>query len=215
MEWRGVGVSRMTTTEKEIIEEIRKNMISIAKPYLIDSQADPFIKEAAKTLLIRIENEESWVGKLIIGIMNISHVEGIKAGREQGEIIGRLLCANENHAIIEKENIDKGRKQRDEELNAQADKGVEILRYVGCLDEVDNDVAKLALSVMSREGTLISLAELTENLQKVKNEFMLQGRKQLAEEILIDSRLNSQINEAGIRLILKEKLQKDFQRTQP
>ena len=100
MEWRGVGVSRMTTTEKEIIEEIRKNMISIAKPYLIDSQADPFIKEAAKTLLIRIENEESWVGKLIIGIMNISHVEGIKAGREQGEIIGRLLCANETIDFI-------------------------------------------------------------------------------------------------------------------
>src|SRR3990167_2619027 len=111
MEWTRVGVSKMTTTEKEIIEEIRKNMISIAKPYLIDSQDDPFIKEAAKTLLIRIENEESWIGKLIIGIMNISHVEGIK-----------------------------------------------------------------------------------------------QGRKQLAEEILIDSRLNSQINEAGIRLILKEKL---------
>ena len=147
--WTRVGVSKMTTTEKEIIEEIRKNMISIAKPYLIDSQADPFIKEAAKTLLIRIENEESWVGKLIIGIMNISHVEGIKAGREQGEIIGRLLCANESHKELEEENKDKGIKQ---------------------------------------------------------------GRKQLAEEILIDSRLNSQINEAGIRLILKEKLQKEAEK---
>src|SRR3990167_8981907 len=97
MEWTRVGVSRMTTTEKEIIEEIRKNMISIAKPYLIDSQADPFIKEAAKTLLIRIENEESWIGKLIIGIMNISHAEGIKQGRKH--------LAEEIMPMINKNNI--------------------------------------------------------------------------------------------------------------
>ena len=170
--------------------------------------------EKEKEIVERLNNSTSIDSQLFYfnKVKGMILAEGIKVGKEQGEIIGRLLCANENHAIIEKENIDKGRKQRDEELNAQADKGVEILRYVGCLDEVDNDVAKLALSVMSREGTLISLAELTENLQKVKNEFMLQGRKQLAEEILIDSRLNSQINEAGIRLILKEKLQKEVEK---
>jgi len=37
------------------------------------------------------------------------------------------------------------------------------------------------------------------------------GRKQLAKEILTDKRLNSQINEAGIRIIIKEKLKKEVE----
>ena len=41
------------------------------------------------------------------------------------------------------------------------------------------------------------------------------GRKQLAEEVLNDSRLNSQINEAGIRIIIKEKLKKEVGNLNP
>src|SRR3990167_11342665 len=140
-------------TEEKIVEDIMKYIGT--KPYN-DSEIRQSISEGIKAGIEK--------GK-IIGMLecaNENHkkliedniAECIKAGREQGEIIGRLLCANESHKELEEENKDKGikqgRKQRDEELNTQADKGAEILRYAGCLDEVDNDVANLALSVMPK-----------------------------------------------------------------
>ena len=62
-------------------------------------------------------------------------------------------------------------------------------------------------------GRLLCANESHKELEEEnKDKGIKQGRKQLAEEILIDSRLNSQINEAGIRLILKEKLQKEVEK---
>ena len=103
--------------------------------------------EKEKEIVERLNNSTSIDSQLFYfnKVKGMILAEGIKVGKEQGEIIGRLLCANESHKELEEE----------------------------------------------------SKAE---------------GRKQCIEGILIDSRLNSQINEAGIRLILKEKLQKEAEK---
>ena len=58
---------------------------------------------------------------------------------------------------------------------------------------------------------LILKTFLFRRLFGIKKDFIEQGRKQLADEILNDSRLNSQITETGIRIIIKGKLQKEVE----
>ncbi len=45
----------------------------------------------------------------------------------------------------------------------------EILRYAGCLDDVDRDVADLCLKIIPKGEHLISLSDLTYGVQKIKN----------------------------------------------
>ena len=54
-----------------ITKEEQKEMIKIAKPFLIDIQADPFLKESGRTLLNKIENK-SPIGNLIMELMILS-----------------------------------------------------------------------------------------------------------------------------------------------
>ena len=86
-------------TEKEIVEEIRKAMTAIAKPYLIDCQADPFRKETARTLLNRIENEKSDAGNQIIAMMELA----LQKGKELGKQEGRKQLAEEIIEYIKRE----------------------------------------------------------------------------------------------------------------
>lgn len=46
----------------------------------------------------------------------------------------------------------------------------EILKLAGCLDNIDDDVAQLCLELIPKEkDRLISIAELVEGVQKIKN----------------------------------------------
>lgn len=57
---------------------------------------------------------------------------------------------------------------------------VELLKLAGCLDEVDNDVAELCIKLIPKDNKqLISLAELMEGVQKIKDNLKHQmGRGQ-------------------------------------
>ena len=45
----------------------------------------------------------------------------------------------------------------------------ELLRYAGCLEDVDMDVADLCLKIMPKGEHLISLSDLNYGVQKIKN----------------------------------------------
>jgi len=62
--------------------------------------------------------------------------------------------------LKEKETIEEERKRKS---------AVEILRYAGCLDDVDNDVAELCLKLVPKDGVLISLADFNYGVQKIKD----------------------------------------------
>jgi hypothetical protein len=63
-------------SNEKMLEEDREKMRAIAKPFFLDCCADPFSKETAMTLLNRIENKKSEVGKLILDCMALAFEEG-------------------------------------------------------------------------------------------------------------------------------------------
>ena len=92
------------------------------------------------------------------------------------------------------------------------------LTEIEIVEEIFNEYKNLTIKEWIAEGIkagiekgkVIGMLECAnENHRQLIEENIAKGRKQLIEEILNDSRLNSQINESGIRLILKEKLQKE------
>lgn len=54
-----------------ITKKESKEMIRIAKPFLISIQADPFLKDVGRTLLNKIEKQTP-IGNLIIELMTLS-----------------------------------------------------------------------------------------------------------------------------------------------
>jgi len=57
-------------------------------------------------------------------------------------------------------NIEKERKKRSP---------LELLKLTGCLEEVDDDVADLCMKLVPNDDKLISLADLMEGVQKIKD----------------------------------------------
>lgn len=55
----------------------REKMLSIAKPYLLDCCADPFLKNTAMTLLARVEKKGSGVGDIILELMGLAMKKGL------------------------------------------------------------------------------------------------------------------------------------------
>ena len=102
--------------------------------------------------------------------------EGIKAGREQGEIIGRLLCANESHKELEKENKDKGIKQGRKQLAEGILNKCVIPIHFGKEKEI-----------VERLNNSTSIDSQLFYFNKVKGMILAEGiqtgRKQLAEKI--------------------------------
>lgn len=96
--------------------------------------------------------------------------------------------------------------QEEIEKERQAKAGAEILRYAGCLDNVDNDVAEAVIKVMPKEGHLISLAELTEEVQKIKNGYKKQVREAINEV------MNGHVTATGFQRhrIVFEELEKEL-----
>ena len=59
-----------------ITKEDRENMISIAKPFMMDGCADPLEKDAHLLLMRKIQNEKSKVGEIILECMSLAYREG-------------------------------------------------------------------------------------------------------------------------------------------
>lgn len=63
-------------------------------------------------------------------------------------------------------------KKQEEDRLALHKQGAEILRYAGCLDDIDDDVAELAVGLIPPGDGRISMADLTIGIQKIKDELL-------------------------------------------
>ena len=68
---------------RKMLEKERKEMLSIAKPFLLDGCADPMEAETFMTLLKRIdkpEKERKLIGNIILDLMQLSFEKAIQQG---------------------------------------------------------------------------------------------------------------------------------------